>query len=71
MSVADCWNVWAESALEEESINVMITAISMFQEGKINQIKCVTSKDFTLVKLAKLIQAGWQVCVHFGFITGT
>ena len=34
-------------------------AISMFQEGKINQIKCETSKDLTLVKLAKVVQTGW------------
>ena len=31
----------------------------MFQEGKINQIKCETSKDLTLVKLAKVVQTGW------------
>ena len=31
----------------------------MFQEGKINQIKCETSKDLTLVKLAKVIQTEW------------
>ena len=31
----------------------------MFQEGKINQIKHETSKDVTLVKLAKVIQTGW------------
>ena len=31
----------------------------MFQEGKINQIKHKTSKDLTLVKLAKVVQAGW------------
>ena len=31
----------------------------MLQEGKISQIKHETSKDVTLVKLAKLIQAGW------------
>ena len=39
--VADClsWNVQVESALEDETINVTVTAISMFQEGKINQIK--------------------------------
>ena len=38
---------------------VLNTAISMFQEGKINQIKCETSKDLTLIKLAKVVQAGW------------
>ena len=59
--VADCLscNVQAESALEDETINITIMAISMFQEGKINQIKHETSKDLTLVKLAKVVQAGW------------
>ena len=52
-------NVQAESALENETINITIAAISMFQEGKINQIKCETSKDLTLVKLTKVIQTGW------------
>ena len=39
--VADClsWNVQVESALEDETITVTVTAISMFQESKINQIK--------------------------------
>ena len=59
--VADCLscNVQAESALEDETISVTIAAISMFQEGKINQIKCKTSKDLTLVKLAKVVQTRW------------
>ena len=59
--VAGClsWNVQIESALEDETINVTVAAVSMFQEGKINQIKCETSKDVTLVKLAEVIQTGW------------
>ena len=59
--VAECLsqNVQIESALEDETINVTVTVISMFQEGKINQIKCETSKDMILVKLAKVIQTGW------------
>ena len=38
--VADCLshNVQAESALEDETINVTVAAISMFQEGKINPL---------------------------------
>ena len=52
--VADCLscNVQAESALEDETINVT-AAVSRFQEGKINQIKRETSKDLTVV------QTGW------------
>ena len=59
--VADCLsqNVQAQSASEDETINVMVTVVSMFQEGKINQIKHETSKDLTLVKLAKVVQTGW------------
>ena len=59
--VADCLscNVQAESTWDDETINITIAAISMFQEGKINQIKCETSKEWILVKLAKVIQTGW------------
>ena len=49
----------AESALKDDTINVTVAAISMFQEGKINQIKSETSKELTLVKLAKVVQTGW------------
>ena len=61
VQVADCLshNVQAESVLEDETINVTVAAISMLQEGKINQIKHETSKDLTLVKLAKVVQTGW------------
>ena len=58
--VADCLsqNVQVESVLEDETINITVAAISMFQEGKINQIKCETSEDLILVKLAKVVQMG-------------
>ena len=58
--VVDCLshNVQAESAWEDETTNVTVAAITMFQEGKINQIKHETSKDLTLVKLAKVVQTG-------------
>ena len=58
--IANCLrqNVQVNTALDE-TINITIAAISMFQEGKINQIKCETSKDLTLIKLAKVVQAGW------------
>ena len=59
--VVDCLsrNVQAEAALEDETTNVTIASISMFQEGKINQIKRETSKVWTLIKLAKVVQTGW------------
>ena len=39
--VADClsWNITIDSALEDESLNVTVAAISLFQEGKISQIR--------------------------------
>ena len=48
--IVDCLSrsVQAESAWEDETINVTIAAISMFHEGKINQIKCETGKDFDI-----------------------
>ena len=59
--VADCLsrNVQVETTLEDETINITVAAISMFQEGKINQIKQESSKDVSLVKLAKVVQTGW------------
>ena len=45
--------------MEDESLNVTVAAISLFQEGKISQIRLETSKDATLVKLARVIQNGW------------
>ena len=45
--------------MEDETINITVAAISMFQEGKINQIKHETSKDLALGKLAKVVQTGW------------
>ena len=63
--VADCLshNIQAESAWEDETMYVTVLAISMFQEGKINQIKHETSKDPTLAKIAKIIQTDGQTSV--------
>ena len=76
--VVDCLshNVQTESALDDETINVTVTAISMFQEGKINQIKCETSKDLTLVKLSRLdgqtsMLQLTQISMPSGYIDGT
>ena len=58
---ADClsWNVQVDTILDDETINITVTPISMFQDGKINHIKKETSKDLTLIKLAKVVQVGW------------
>ena len=36
-----------------------IAVISLFQEGKLNEIKCKTAKDILLVKLSCVIQNRW------------
>ena len=59
--VADCLsrNISIDTAREDDSLNVTIAAISLFQEGKLNEIKRKMAKDFLLVKLAQVIQNGW------------
>ena len=52
--IADCLsrNISIGTVKEDESLNVTIAVISLFQEGKLNEIKHETAKDFLLVKLA-------------------
>ena len=52
--IADCLSrkVSIDTAKEDESLNMTIAAISLFQEGKLNEIKCEMAKDILLVKLA-------------------
>ena len=59
--VADCLsrNIAMDTAKEDESLNMTIVMISLFQEGKLNEIKCKMAKDILLVKLACVIQNGW------------
>ena len=61
--IADCLsrNVITDTAKEDESLNITIAVISLFQEGKLHQIKQETAKDILLVKLACVIQNGWPV----------
>ena len=58
--IADCLsrNLTIDSA-KDESLNITIAMISLFQEGKLHQIKWETAKDVLLVKLACVIQNGW------------
>ena len=58
--IADCLSqtIRMETALEDGTINITVIAI-MFQDRKINQVKKETSKNPTLVALAKVVQAGW------------
>ena len=59
--IADCLsrNVTIDSAKEDEPLNITIAMISLFQEGKLHQIKWETAKGILLVKLAHVIQNGW------------
>ena len=61
--IADCLsrNITIDTAREDESLNITIAAISLFQESKLHQIKWETAKDILLVKLAHVIQNGWPV----------
>ena len=61
--IVDCLsrNVTIDTAREDKSLNITIAAISLFQEGKLHQIKWETAKDILLVKLAHVIQNGWPV----------
>ena len=61
--IADCLsrNIAIDTAKEDKSLNITIATISLFQEGKLLQIKQETAKDILLVKLAHVIQNGWPV----------
>ena len=61
--IADCLsrNVTIDTAKEDESLNITIAMISLFQEGKLHQIKWETAKGVLLVKLARVIQNGCPV----------
>ena len=59
--IVDCLsrNITIDTAKEDKSLNITIAVISLFQEGKLHQIKQETAKDVLLVKLAHVIQNGW------------
>ena len=61
--IADCLsrNATIDTAKEDESLNITIAMISLFQEGKLHQIKWETAKDILLVKLALVIQNRWPI----------
>ena len=54
-------NVTIDTAEEDESLKITIAVISLFQEGKLHQIKWETAKDVLLVKLPHVIQNRWPV----------
>ena len=51
--IADCLsrNISIDTR-EDESLNMTIAVISLFQEGNLNEIKCEMAKDILLAKLA-------------------
>ena len=59
--IADCLSrkITIDTAREDESLNITIATVSLFQEGKLHQIKWEAAKDILLVKLAHVIQNGW------------
>ena len=56
--IADCLShiVCQDTA---EDLNLYVTALMTFQDGKLQDIHCQTLLDPQLVKLARVIQNGW------------
>ena len=59
--IADCLShiVCQNTAEDEETINLHVTALMTFQDGKLQDIHRQTLTDPQLVKLARVIQNGW------------
>ena len=59
--IADCLSciVCQNIAEDDETLNLHVTAVTTFQDGKLQDIRCQTLLDPQLVKLARVIQNGW------------
>ena len=59
--IADCLShiVCQDTAEDDETLNVHVTALTTFQDGKLQDIHRQTLFDLQLVKLARVIQNGW------------
>ena len=59
--IADCLShiVCQNTAEDNETLNLHVTALMMFQDGKLQDIHHQTLLDPKLVKLARVIQNGW------------
>ena len=59
--ITDCLSciVCQDTAEDDETLNLHVTALTMFQDGKLQDIHCQTLLDPQLVKLARVIQNGW------------
>ena len=47
------------TAEDDKTLNLHVTALMTFQDGKLQDIRCQTLTDPQLVKLARVIQNGW------------
>ena len=59
--IADCLScmVCQNTAEDDETLNLYVTALTTFQDGKLQDIHRQTLLDPQLVKLARVIQNGW------------
>ena len=59
--IADCLShiICQNTAEDNETLNLHVTALTMFQDGKLQDICHQTLLDPQLVKLARVIQNGW------------
>ena len=51
--------VFQDTAEDYETLNLHVTALMMFQDGRLQDIHCQTLLDPQLVKLARVMQIGW------------
>ena len=56
--ITDCQShiVFQDTAEDDETLNLHVTALTTFQDGKLQDIHCQTLLDPQLVKLARVIQ---------------
>ena len=79
--IADCLShiVCQNTAEDDETLNLHVTVLTMFQDGKLQDICHQTLLDPQLIKLARVIQNGWgEICgeldaiyMHSGYIDST
>ena len=59
--IADCLShiVCEDTTEDDETLNLHVTALTMFQDGKLQDVHCQTLLDPQLVKIARVMQNGW------------
>ena len=60
--IADCLShiVCQDTDEDDETLNLHVTALTTFQDGKLQDIHHQTLLDPQLVKLVRVIQNGWM-----------